>query len=190
MGQDKGLLLFLGQPLVARQVERLRGVGSELLVTTNRLEAYAFLDVPLFADPLPGLGALGGLYTALSAAREALVAVVGVDMPCIVPALLLAEVELLLREGADLVVPRSPTGLEPLLAVYRRAACLPAVRVALDAGERKMTSWYAAVRAREMSAEEVAAVDPGFHSFINVNTPEELRRAEMLEREMRETLYK
>lgn len=180
MGHDKGLLPFLGQPLAARQVERLRGVGSELLLTTNRREEYAFLGVPLFADLLPGLGALGGLYTALSAARESVVAVVGVDMPFIVPALLLVEVELLLREEVDVVILRSPTGLEPLLAVYRRETCLPAVRSALDAGERKMTAWYAAARVREMSTEEVAAVDPEFRSFINVNTPEEFRRAERL----------
>ena len=54
MGQDKGLASFLGKPLVARLVERLAPLADEVLVTTNRLQEYAFLGVPLFPDLLPG----------------------------------------------------------------------------------------------------------------------------------------
>ena len=59
---------FLGRPLIAHQVDLLSSLADELLVTTNNLTAYTFLDLPLFSDLLPGMGALGGLYTALSAA--------------------------------------------------------------------------------------------------------------------------
>jgi len=188
MGQDKALMPFLGKTLIARQVERLAGLASELLITTNRLEEYFFLGLPLFADLLPGLGALGGLFTALAAAREPIVAVVGCDMPFIVPGLLVAEWDTLRREVRDVVIPRSPNGVEPLLAVYRREICLPAVRAALEAGERKMTAWFSAVRVLEMTVDEVALYDPEFHSFINVNSPEEFHRAEALGRQMENAL--
>jgi molybdopterin-guanine dinucleotide biosynthesis protein A len=62
--------------------------------------------------------------------------------------------------------------------VYRRDTCLPAVRDALEAGERKMIAWFHTVRVREMTAAEVGAIDPDFRSFINVNSPEEFRQAE------------
>ncbi|HJW89725.1 MAG TPA: molybdenum cofactor guanylyltransferase, partial [Anaerolineales bacterium] len=81
MGQDKGLVPLLGQPLVARAIQRLGRLADEVLVTTNHTEAYRFLGIPLFPDLIPGVGALSGLYTALSAAQNPLVAVVACDMP-------------------------------------------------------------------------------------------------------------
>lgn len=182
MGQDKALMPFLGRPLIAHSVDRLKDLADELLITTNHPENYSFLRVPLIADILPGMGALGGLYTALAVSREPLVAVIACDMPFVAPALLRAQRDLLLQEDADVVIPRSPDGLEPLHAIYRRAACLPAVDAALRAGERKMVAWYPAVRLRVMSPEEVSIYDPGFQSFVNVNTPAEFRQAEELAR--------
>jgi molybdenum cofactor guanylyltransferase len=178
MGQDKALMPFLGRPLIMRQVERLRVLDAAVLVVTNRPADYEFLGLPLFPDRVQGLGPLGGLVTAFEAAQSALLAVVACDMPFINPALLAAQRDLLVREGADVVIPRSPEGLEPLHAVYRRERCLPAVHAALQAGRRKMITWFEDVTVREMTSAEVAAHDPAFRSFINVNSPDEFRQAE------------
>ncbi len=178
MGQDKALMPFLGRPLIARLVERLNGLADELLVTTNHPAEFVFLGLPLFTDLLPGMGALGGLFTALSAAHQALVAVIACDMPFVRPDLLRAQCDLLQRAGADAVVPRSQEGLEPLHAIYRREACLPAVRAALDSGERRMVGWFPAVKVRVMELPEVAVFDPDLRSFINLNRPEDFHQAE------------
>jgi molybdopterin-guanine dinucleotide biosynthesis protein A len=178
MGQDKALMPFLGRPLIARLVDRLAGLGEELLVITNRPEEYAFLGLPLYGDLLPGSGPLGGLYTALEAAQQPIVAVLACDMPFLSPALIAAQRDLLEREGVDAVIPSSAEGLEPLHGVYRRATCLPSVKAALDAGERKVIAWYTAANVRVMSAGEVSAHDPEYLSFVNVNSPEEFRQAE------------
>jgi len=184
MGQDKALMPFLGRPLIARQRELLIGLADELLVTTNHPADYVFLGLPLHTDLLPGTGPLGGLYTALNAARGPLVAVIACDMPFVSAALLRAQCDLLLSEDADVVIPCSRDGMEPLHAVYRRDACLAAVRAALDVGERKMTIWLPLVRSRLMTADEVSRVDPEFRSFFNVNSPEEFRQAEDLARKL------
>lgn len=178
MGQDKALMPFLGRPLIARMVERLRSPGVSLWVVTNQPEAYAFLGVPLAADRVQGLGPLGGLLTALETASSDLVGVVACDMPFINLALLLAQARLLIDEEVDVVVPRSPEGLEPLHAVYRRSACLPAVQMALETGKRRMIGWFEAVKVRELQAEEIAVYDPHLRSFVNVNTPDEFNQAE------------
>jgi molybdopterin-guanine dinucleotide biosynthesis protein A len=181
MGENKALKLFSGQPLIARMVARLRPLAQELLVTTNHPEDFAFLDLPLVSDPLPGGGALSGLYTAVAAAHQPLVAVLACDMPFIDPDLLAVQRDLLIAEQVDVVIPYTPEGIEPLHAIYRRSACLPAIQAALQAGQRRLIAWLPAVRVREMPAEEVARYDPQFHSFVNVNTPDEFRRAELLE---------
>ena len=183
MGQDKALMHFLGRPLIARQVERVQGAGS-LLVISNQPGDYEFLGLPIVEDLLPGVGPLGGLYTALSAAATPVVTVVACDMPFLSRKLLETQAEILLREGVDVVIPRTEEGLEPLHATYRRDTCLPAVKAALDAGERKMIAWFPEVKVREMPADEVARYDPQMQSFINVNRPEDYRAAEDLARRL------
>ncbi len=179
MGQDKALALFHGQPLVLRVLERLSGLADELLVTTNHPESLSpILDLPLLPDLLPGRGALGGLYTALSAARHPLVAVVACDMPFASAALLKAEAGWLEAAQADLAVPRTAAGLEPFHAVYRRETCLPPLFDALQRGLRRVDSWFDKVQVRVIDPEEIALYDPSGLAFHNINTPEELKAAE------------
>lgn len=178
MGQNKALMTFCGQPLIARVAARLAPLADEMLVTTNSPAELGFLGLPLIPDLLPGKGALGGLYTALNAAHLPLVAVVACDMPFANPRLLAAESGLLRSENVDLVIPRSADGLEPLHAVYRRQPCLEAVRDALENGEMRMVSWIGKMKARVMGLEEIAAVDAELRSFININTPQEFEQAE------------
>ncbi len=181
MGQNKALLPFRGQPLIERVVKRLQPYSDELILTANRPELFQFLDLPSYPDLITGKGALGGLYTALSAARHPVVAVVACDMPFVNPLLLAAERDLLTSGERDVVIPFSTEGREPLHAVYRKDACLPAIRRALDENRLRMDSWFSDVKVREMSLDEVSAFDPEFRSFMNVNTPEEFRQADQLE---------
>ena len=180
MGRDKGLVPFGGQPLIQRVVERVGSLGDELLVTTNRPEDYRFLNLPLVGDLLPGSGALGGLYTALSAASQPLVAVVACDMPFASLALLAAARDILLEKNCDVVMPATAEGLEPLHAVYRRSTCLPVVEAALQEGRRRMISWLDSVEMHTIPPEVVQKYDPTGHIFTNLNTPEELAEAERI----------
>ncbi|MBN1148591.1 MAG: molybdenum cofactor guanylyltransferase [Anaerolineales bacterium] len=177
MGQDKALLPFLGKPLIARVIERLAPIADELFVTTNRPEGYRDLGVPLFADLVPGRGALGGLYTALSAASHPLVAVVACDMPFVNPDLLAYQAERLVQEQADISIPRLGEGLEPFHAVYRRQSCLPHAFDALQAGKWRADAWFERVKVHEIHKDELLRIDPGLLSFHNVNTPEDLQAA-------------
>jgi molybdopterin-guanine dinucleotide biosynthesis protein A len=180
MGQDKGLVTFRGQPLMQRLVQRLSPIADEVLVTTNNLQGYGFLGLPLCKDLLPGTGALGGLYTALSAAQFTAVAVVACDMPFANPELLAYQHSLLLSTGADLVIPRLGDNLEPFHAVYRREACLPLVQAALQAGKRRVDAWFGQAFLRYVDPQESVRFDPSGLAFWNVNTMEELAQAEAL----------
>ncbi len=183
MGQDKGLARFVDRPLIQRVIERLAPIASQVVVTTNRPEAYAFLGLPLFPDMIPGRGALGGLYTALHAARYPLTAVVACDMPFASPALITAQRELLEQPGDpafDAVIPRLGGGLEPFHAVYRRDTCLPLIQEAIEADKWRVDAWFSKARMRFMQEDELRLYDPKLLSFINVNTPEELAEAEEL----------
>ena len=178
MGQDKALMPFLGRPLILHILERISPIADEVILSTNRPEDYAFLNLPLYPDLQPGHGPLGGLYTTLNAAKYPFVAAVACDMPFASPTLFEYECELLSKAGADVVIPSTPDGLEPLHAVYRRETCLPVIQSALEAGKLKLVGWLPEVSVRIVLPEEAARFDPQGLAFWNLNTPEEFRQAE------------
>jgi molybdopterin-guanine dinucleotide biosynthesis protein A len=182
MGEDKALKTFLGRPLIQRVVERLAPIADEIIVTTNNLDDYRFLNLRLFPDLKPGRGALGGLYTAIASASQPIVAVAACDMPFASAALLEAMSRLLVEEDADVVIPKSDEGYEPIHAVYRREACLPAIEAAIAADQWKVIAWFPQVKVRVLTPEEIKQHDPSGLAFWNVNTPEEFSKAEELAR--------
>jgi molybdopterin-guanine dinucleotide biosynthesis protein A len=182
MGQDKALVPFLGQPLIQRVIQRLTPIATEIRVTTNHPESFVFLGLSLDGDLWPERSSLAGLYTALAGARYPVIGVVACDMPFASPELVQAEAELLVAGSYDVVIPQGPQGLEPLHSVYRKETCLPAIRAALEAGEKKMISWFPMVKVRVLEPEEVRVHDPQGIAFININTPDELHRIEEMAR--------
>ena len=184
MGQDKALLPFLGQPLITRVIQRLVGLADEVIINTNRPEAYRFLGLPAEPDVIPGRGALGGLYSALTIAGQPLVAVVACDMPFVNPDLLAAQRLILEETGCDAVIPVTEQGTEPFHAVYRRENCLPAIKAAVDAGSWRVNSWFSHANVYFLTQLETSKYDPLQLAFRNVNTPEDYNEAEQLAREI------
>ncbi|MGD8402199.1 MAG: molybdenum cofactor guanylyltransferase [Anaerolineales bacterium] len=178
MGQDKALMSFLGRPLIQRVVDRLSPIADEMIVTTNNPDDYRFLGLSLFPDLKPGRGALGGLFTALSSATCDVVAVVACDMPFANTSLIEASSRLLVEAEADVVIPDSGGGLEPMHALYRRETCLPAIESAIEADKWKLISWFPQVKVRIIQPDEVKTYDPSGLAFWNLNTPEEFAEAE------------
>jgi len=180
MGEDKALKTFLGRPLIQRVIERLSPIADEIIVTTNRPEAYTFLGVRLIPDLKPGRGALGGLYTAIASAAHPLVAVVACDMPFASATFIETASRLLVEEEADVVIAKSDEGYEPLHAIYRRETCLPAIEEAIEADQWKVIAWFPKVKVRVLTVEEMKRLDPANLAFWNVNTPEEFAKAEQI----------
>jgi molybdopterin-guanine dinucleotide biosynthesis protein A len=178
MGQNKALMSFMNQPLILRIIQRVQPLAAELLVTTNQPEDLSFLGLPLIPDEIQGLGALGGLYTALRAASHPVAAIVACDMPFVNVPLLTAQQDLLVDENVDTVLPEHEHGYEPFHGVYRPETCLPAIQRAIDAGKRRAIAWLPDVKVRGMLEDEVRRYDPHLLAFMNVNTPEEFRQAE------------
>jgi molybdopterin-guanine dinucleotide biosynthesis protein A len=180
MGEDKALKSFLGRPLIQRLIDRLSPIADEVIITTNNPQNYSFLNLRLIPDLKPGRGALGGLYTAIAAASQPLVAVLACDMPFASTDLVEAATSLLVQEEADVVIAKTDEGYEPFHAVYRRATCLPAIESAIESDQWKVIAWFPSVKVRVLTLEEIKRYDPAGLAFWNVNTPEEFAEAEKL----------
>jgi len=96
------------------------------------------------------------------------------------PFLSQALLEHMARIDADVVIPRTMRGYEPLCAIYSRA-CIAPMRVRLTRGELEASRLVEGVRVAEVGPETLAAYDPNGLLFVNVNTPHDYERAKALE---------
>lgn len=175
MGANKALLPVGGVPLIERVRRALTPLCREILLIANDAGPYTSLGLPIVPDLELGRGPLMGLYSGLRAARGELALLLACDMPFVDPDLLAHMIHL--APGYDVVIPDTADGLHPLHALYRRAACLPAIAAALAKGERRMISFFDAVRVRQLPAAELADLPGAERALMNVNTPEELAAA-------------
>jgi molybdopterin-guanine dinucleotide biosynthesis protein A len=176
-GRPKGLERVGGTRIIDRVAEALRSCTDRLLLIANDPASHDWLPgVPVAADPRPGNGSLGGIHAALWHARSP-VLLVAWDMPFVTGDLLQAL--LAVADGLDVVVPASGSrrGVEPMCAYYA-PACLPAIEARLDAGDRRVVSFYDAVRVHRLEPDEVARYGDPDRLFLNINSPEDLERAE------------
>lgn len=178
MGRTKALLAVGGVGILERTAGLLRPLVDELFIVANEPQTYAGFGLPVVPDVLPGRAALVGLHAALAHAAHPFVLCAACDMPLLASPLL----ELLLGAAGpdhEAVIPRPPSGPEPLLAVYGKAL-LPRFERAVDAGRLRIMEALAGARVRFIETEELERADPGLRSFCNVNTPSELAAADAL----------
>jgi molybdopterin-guanine dinucleotide biosynthesis protein A len=180
-GSEKGLAPFGGRTLAAQIIAVLEQVSDDVWISTNRPELYSGFGKPIVTDIHPGQGPLAGLHAALRVVRHDLLAVAPCDMP-FASAALFAYMQKIARDY-EVVVPTCPAHggaarmvYEPLHALYSRR-CLRAIEDALTAGERRVQSWFAKVRVREVPIDEWRGV-PGVapRVFMNVNTQAQLQQ--------------
>jgi molybdopterin-guanine dinucleotide biosynthesis protein A len=175
-GLDKSSLSFDGQRIIERQIAVLRDITRSIVIVGGDPGRFADLGVPVVPDAVAGAGALGGIYTALLASEQPRTLVVACDMPFLSAALLSRLVQ---PSTADVVMPRTQDGLQPLCAVYA-ARCAAAVRQRIERGLLKAASLAEAVRVEEIGPGELATYDPDGLMFVNVNTPHDYERAKDL----------
>lgn len=181
MGENKMLMPFLEVSLIERVLQRSRNIAQEVIIVSNEPEKLEFLGVKLVKDSIPGLGAIGGLYTAMDVASNELVAVIAGDMPFASAAILSEGSRLLDLNGADVAIPRlQEKNFEPLHAVYRREPCKKAILKAIEAEQRRLISWFPSVRVIEMDEELCRQLDPDGLAFFNINSMEDYLQAQQI----------
>lgn len=185
LGQDKTKLIVGGVVLLHRTVRRLGDLGEEVILVLapgQEEPRLAFSDhVSIVRDEHAHRGPLVGLYSGLKSSRDDKAVTVGCDMPFL-------NVDLLrymrgLAGGVDAVIPKVGHLVEPLHAVYSRS-CLEAIEDMIATGDFRLRNLLDRVTVRYVEGDEIDRFDPEHLSWFNINTPEDLARAEArIERE-------
>ena len=176
-GRPKALIELGGRRIIERVVDAVAPAVSNLIIVTNTPELYAFLGLSMVADVYPDRGSLGGIYSGLKAAAGEAAFTVACDMPFLHPEVVRLVVDR--AESGDVVIPRVGGQLETLHAAYAKS-CLPHIEERLVAGRLKIVEFFPRVRVVEIPEAEIARHRDPAIVFMNVNTPDELDRAEVL----------
>jgi molybdopterin-guanine dinucleotide biosynthesis protein A len=174
LGGSKAAARLGGRPLAAWVAEALASVAEEVVIAAKEGSAVPALDgVKVWREPVEPVHPLAGVAWALRRAAGRDVLVCAVDLPfCAeaVRAVAAAAAGSGAADGAPIVVAEG----QPLLGVYRGAVATD-LRAAVDAGRP------ARAAVAGLGAVEVAVPDPE-RTLLNVNTPDDLARAEAIVR--------
>jgi len=175
IGYNKALLRVGGKTIIERVLASLKEITDVLLIVTNSPEEYAFLNIPMAQDIVPGKGAFGGIYTALAFSDTPYSLVAACDMPFLSSDFLRYMAEL--KVGYDIVIPKHSLGYEPLCAIYAKT-CMPKIEHLLKAGRLKIAELFPMVRTRYIGEGEIKPYDSSGMLFFNVNTQKDYLRAQ------------
>jgi molybdopterin-guanine dinucleotide biosynthesis protein A len=166
-GQDKGLIEWQGEPLIAHLQRKVRPLTDDLIVSCNRnRERYAAYADQLVSDEQSDFpGPLAGILAGLRAARLSHLLVLPCDVPRIDAALLQDMRETASQFPDKPLMLRHDDHWEPLLCVIP-VALLPMFENAWNAGER---SPGRIMRNLGATALQCPDNDP---RLANLNTPE------------------
>lgn len=189
LGKDKLQEVVGKRPLLQRVVDSLSPISERILVVTARGQKRPSFqvtqtEVATVPDIYPEKGALGGIYTGLSASGSRHSLVVAADMPFLNPDLLKHLISA--ATGFDVVMPRVNGQIEPLHAIYSRD-CLPAIQEQLWRSQLQIRILLEQVKVRYVEEVEIDRFDPRHLSFYNVNTPDDLTKAQEIAAEIGST---
>lgn len=172
-GWPKGLIEIGGVPIVKRQIDMFGDLFAEILIVANIAEPYENFGERFVSDIKPGLGPLGGLYTALMTADCDKVFLIACDMPFIIPEAVGLVME---TDKSSLVVAPEIGGKPEPLFVRVHKNALSAIESALERGDYKMTGFYTEAGAVFVREERFRKIDPKLRTFININDEEDLEK--------------
>lgn len=181
-GADKALLMLGGEALIARAIARAKPQVGPLFINANG-DASRFADcgLPVIEDRIGGfLGPLAGVLTGLEWMRAnhpnaRWLATFSCDCPFYPRDLVETLVAKAKSDSASIAVAASGGRHHPVFAVWSAALPVTAQNVLVDQGLRKMDDFVALYPNTRVNFPS-EPVDP----FFNINTPDDLTRAEAL----------
>jgi molybdopterin-guanine dinucleotide biosynthesis protein A len=178
MGTPKALLRVGGVEMLRRVANVLQEVFVRVSVVTDRRAEALRLGLRVISDRHKGCGPLGGLQAALAAADRPQIFVAPCDLPFLAPRLIIHLWER--HAGRIVTIPSCRRRRHPLPGFYDTAV-LPIVEGQLA---MRCLAMHRLLRRTDVQTIPIGPSLPFYHPhlLLNVNTPQDLRLAERVER--------
>jgi len=185
LGQDKGLIKLAGKPLLTHVLDRISGAADEIVVVVSSesqkrifedLKQKARVTVDRDRAQSPLVGALTGFENV----RGEYSLLLSCDVPFVSTQIASLLLDLCVNRSA--AIPRWPNGfIEPLQAAYHTQSAQIAGEKAFESGKMDLQSMIALLKeVRYISTMALQQIDPELLTFFNINTPSDLKKAELM----------
>jgi len=177
-GGDKALLPLGGRPMLALVIERLSPQVAGIVLNANGDPTrFSGFGLPVIADSVPEFpgplaGVLAGLEWAAKLGAERIVTAAA-DTPFL-PRDLVARLDAAAGADGAIALAATASGLHPTFGLWPTSLRDVLARD-LAGGARRVGAWAESMGARRVMFEDTPR-DP----FFNINTPDELFRAEAI----------
>ncbi len=190
-GQDKGLVLLGKKQLVKHVMDAVNGlVDEKIVVVHSEAQREDYLKVlgsksVVLVDKEKVQRPLAGAYTGFGAVHGEYALLLPCDVPFVSREVLALLLDLCLNKSAT--IPRWPNCfIEPLQAAYCTSVALKAAEEALGCQEFTMQAMVDRLRGvRYVSTIVLRQLDPELKTFMNINTPLDLKKAELILKQTR-----
>lgn len=172
-GRDKALAEFAGKPILARMIELLRGVSEDVKIVALPGK-YPEFGTVIVEDRWPGEGPLGGIVTALLHSQDnepdcVWNLILSCDMPFLTADWVTFLAKRAAESAAQVVLPHSAHGPEPLCAAWRTDA-RAAIQDQFEKGVRKVTAAIGRLKSEVLDERDWKRFDSAGRLFWNMNT--------------------
>jgi len=185
-GQNKGLVVLASKPLILHVLDRVSKIVNEsLVVVSSESQRDAFTplvgsETKVVIDKHKVGSPIVGALTGFENASGEYSLLLPCDAPFVSKEFASLLFDLCVKKSA--VIPRWPNRyIEPLHAVYHTRSALNASEKAYKEKKLDLRSMIANLRGvRYISTLVLQQIDPKLMTLFNVNTPEDLKRAESM----------
>ncbi|MEM2118534.1 MAG: molybdenum cofactor guanylyltransferase [Candidatus Bathyarchaeia archaeon] len=186
LGADKGLLLLSNKPLIRHVLDSVSSIVDEkIVVVSSKKQASDYMNIldgetKICVDQENRQTPLNGALTGFENAQGVYSLLLACDTPFVSRNVLAFLLDLAPKKTA--VIPRWPNcQIEPLHAVYHTQLAREAAKNALNNREMNMQAMVNRLRnVRYVSTLVIEQIDPQLVTFFNINTPLDLKKAELI----------
>lgn len=179
-------MLLANKPLLKHVLQVVNSLVEDKIVVVHtnvqaeRLSTVLDSDARVVIDEFDQQTPLAGAASGLREAKTGYALILACDMPLLSREVLAFLLDICADRNA--VIPRWPNGfIEPLHAVYKVKPALEAAQQALKEGSLTLRGMIERMRmVRYVSTMVLQQMDPELNSLFNINTPLDLKRAELV----------
>jgi len=175
-GTEKALLQVGGIRILDHIYDIYNQLFEEIILVTNSPQKFLEWDLLIVSDIFPIRSSLTGIHAGLFYMTNPFAFISACDTPFLKKKMVETVIGKI-EPQIDIVMPETSAGFEPLCAAYSKR-CLDSAQYHLEQKKLKIIKTFRKSRIKTISEKVLCEIDPDLRSFFNINTPEDLKRAE------------
>jgi molybdopterin-guanine dinucleotide biosynthesis protein A len=175
-GREKAFLRVGEERILDKIYCVFKELFDEMIIVTNNPHQFVGWDLDIVTDLFDIRSSLTGIHAGLFYASNPYVFYSACDAPFLKKEIVETVLDGI-DDGIDIVIPETSAGREPLCAAYSKR-CLNIAEQHLRQQKLKIQLAFRKCRIKTISEKKLRQKDPDLISFFNINTPEDLERAQ------------